>query len=93
MTVGIRKALAKSVRRRVYLFDNLHIFNQPIHLTYVNVWEPDKVWYAGVEQDVVGVGGPDAVVTVLAQQVVHLKPRVSPIKPECRLKGDQLKSE
>ena len=56
----------------------------PSHsLTDVDVWEPDEVGCVWVEEDVV-------VARLVAQQVLHLQPRVAPVQPQSRLQRDQL---
>ena len=52
-------------------------------LTNVDVWEPDEVGCVGVEEDVV-------VARLVAEEVLHLQPRVAPVQPQRRLQRDQL---
>ena len=52
-------------------------------LTNVDVGEPDEVGCVGVEEDVV-------VARLVAEEVLHLQPRVAPVQPQRRLQRDQL---
>ena len=55
-------------------------------LTDIDVREPDEVGGVGVEEDVV-------VARLVAQQVLHLQPRVAPVQPQRRLQRDELQKK
>ena len=54
--------------------------------TDVDVREPDEVGGVGVEEDVVFAR------LVVAEQVLHLQPRVAPVEPQRRFQRDQLEN-